>query len=239
MRYFSFPQRQDRRVGNGFADFKISFHTGCIRRRGHILFMPFVGGFRQLRTILAYSPRGPLVKADGKPDVQVGIIGSVEPGYIIVRHGVRYLTLRYLHNQVFYRDAVIAYFVDMDAATQFLVQIDKTLIVFSGFHIHIFSDEFRYVLQRFCTSACALHYDLMCNHFFSAIYQAVFPFLGYGQVVGYEVALARKEFFNQVVYASGNFNLQLHAEALGKLFTQFILKTHVLSAIDEVGRRTV
>ena len=239
MRYFSFPQRQDRRVRNGFTDFKIPLHTCCISRRCHVLLMPFIGGFRKLRRIFAYGPRSPLVETDGQSDIQVGIVGGVETGYIIVRYGIRYLTLRNLHNQVFYRDAVITYLVDVDAATQFFVQIDKALIVLSGFYVYILSDEFRYVFQRFGTSACTLYNDLMGNHFLTAIYQTVFPFFGDGQVIGYEVAFACKKLFNQVMYASGHFNRQLDAETFGKLFAQFILKTHVLTAIDKVGRGAV
>ena len=142
--------------------------------------MPFVGGFRQLRAIVAYSPRSPLVEADGQPDIQVGIIGGIQPGYIIVCYGIGNLTLRDLHDQVFYCDAVIAHLMNVDASSQFLVQIDKPFIILSGFYVHIFANEFRYVFQWFDAPAGALYDDLMRNHFLAAINQAVFPLFRYG-----------------------------------------------------------
>ena len=94
---------------------------------------------------------------------------------------------------------------DMDAATQLPVQIDKPFIILSGFYVHILSDKFRYIFQRFDAAACTLYDDLMGNHLLTAVCQTVFPFFGDGQVVGNKIAFACKKSFNQVVYVFGNF----------------------------------
>ena len=79
----------------------------------------------------------------------------------------------------------------------------------------------------------------MGDDFFAAVEQAVFPFLGDGQGVGYQVAFAGLQLADEVTDVPGHFHLELQAEALGELFAQFVLESHVLSAVDEVGRGAV
>ena len=102
---------------------------------------------------------------------------------------------------------------DVDTSSELFVQIDQPFIIFSGLHIYIFPDEFRYVFQWFGASAVTLHDDL-----FAAIKQAVFPFLGDGKVVGYEVSLACQQLLYEFVHIPGYLYSQLHSQALGKLF---------------------
>ena len=123
-----------------------------------------------------------MVETDRKPDVEVRVVRGIEAGYIIVRYGIRYFALWNLHNKVFNRDAVIADLMDMDAATQLLVQVDKPFIILSGFYVHILSDKFRYIFQRFDAAACTLYDDLMGNHLLTAVCQTVFPFFGDGRL---------------------------------------------------------
>ena len=62
----------------------------------------------------------------------------------------------------------------MDAATEFFIQIYQTVVIFPGLYIYILAYQFRYIRQRFCFPACALHNNLVCDYFFTAIDQTVF-----------------------------------------------------------------
>ena len=185
---FSFTEREDRRVGERFADFKVSFRARRISRWGHILFVPFICRRRQLRAIFAYSPWCSLVEADGKLDIEIGIVSGVQPGQVVIGYRIRYFPLCYLCDQILRRDAVARHFVYLYAASQFIVQIDKPVVIFTGLYIYFFADEFCDVCYRFCFAIVPLYDYLMCNHFLSTINEAVFPFFGDGQVIGNQIS---------------------------------------------------
>ena len=201
--------------------------------------MPFVGGGCQLRTVFPDCPRCTLVKADGESDIQVRVIGGIKLCHIIVCYGIGDFSLCHLGDEVFCTDTVVGHFMDVDTSSELFVQIDQPFIIFSGLHIYIFPDEFRYVFQWFGASAVTLHDDLVRDDLFAAIKQAVFPFLGDGKVVGYEVSLACQQLLYEFVHIPGYLYSQLHSQALGKLFAQLILESHVLATVDEVGSGTV
>ena len=98
---------------------------------------------------------------------------------------------------------------DLDAAAQFVVQVDKAVIILSGFHIDIFSNQFGDIFQRFLLASPLLDNNLMGNHVFPTIKEAVFPFFGDRQIVGNHVSLACQQFPNQFVNAVSYFDSEL------------------------------
>ena len=177
-------------MGGRLADFKVPLHTGCIGGRSHVLLVPFVGSFRQLRTILAYRPRSPLVETDGQFDVQVREISFIKFCHVVIGNRIGDFPLRYLGDQVFCRNAVVGDLMDAYASAEFLVQIGQTVIILSGLHIDVFAYQFRYIRQRFVLSSCPLDKYLMCNDFFPTVYQAVFQLFRDRHIVCYDISFA-------------------------------------------------
>ena len=172
-------------MGRRFADFEVSFRTGLVVGRGHVGAMPFAGGSCQLRAVAADGPGGALIEADGQIDVQVGVVGAVQAGNVVVCYCVGDFSLCHLGDEVFGTHAVAPDEVDADASAQFLVQVDQPFMVFARLHVDVFADELGDVLQWLFPSAAPLHDDLMGDDFFAAVEQAFFPFFGDGQGVGY------------------------------------------------------
>ena len=86
--------------------------------------MPFAGSACQLRAVAADGPGGALIEADGQVDVQVGVVGAVQAGDVVVRYRVGDFSLCHLCDEVFSAQAVAPDEVDADASAQFLVQVD-------------------------------------------------------------------------------------------------------------------
>ena len=236
VRDFAFAQREDGRVGDGLADFKVALHAGRIGRRGHVLPVPLVGCLGQLGALLAHGPRGTLVEADAQRNVEVGVVGGVESGHVIVGHGVVNLSLCHLGDELFGRDAVAGHGVDLQASTQLVVEVVQPVEVLAWFGIDFLAYQLRHVAKGLLVSAAlALHDDLVCNHLLAAILHAIFPLLGDGQVVGYQVSLAPPEHGDELRRRLGHLHGQLHPQAACKLLAELVLKPHLLTAVDEVG----
>ena len=145
----------------------------------------------------------------------------------------------HLGDKVLGTDAVAPDEVDADASSQLLIQVDQPFVVFSRIDIDILANQFGDIFERFVASIFALDHYLVGDDVFATVQQAVFPFFGDGQGIGYQVAFSGLQLADQVLDVSGYFHLQLYTQAFGKLFAQFVLETHVLSAVVEVRRRTV
>ena len=126
---------------------------------------------------------------------------------------------------------------DVDSSSQFAVEVLQAFVEYSGCGVNLFSDQLGHVFQRLFSFA--LHDDLAGDVFFPAEYQAVFQWIGDGQVIGNQVAFSPEQAVYQFRFVFYHLYAQLQSQRTGELLGQFILKAHRLSPIVEVGCRTV
>ena len=133
----------------------------------------------------SYRPRSTLVETDGKGNVQIRIICFVEFGQVVVADGIIDAAVGHLHDEVFGGNTVVLYFMNQDAAAQFLVQVYQAVEVLAGFHIHFFTYQFGHILQGGHLVAVSLHQHLVSDDVFTAKLYAVFKLLRDGKVISY------------------------------------------------------
>ena len=212
---------------SAFAYFEVSLGAGFVLGGYFVLAMPTVGCFAQEGSIFTDSPRGSLVETDGQVDIQVGVIGFVETGQVVVAHGIVDGAVGYLRHEVLDGDAIVVYPVDEDTATQFAVEVDESGEVFAGLGIDFLADEFGNILHGGeLLARVALNQDLVGDDVFATEADAILVLLGDGERVGDEVAFAPEELVYEVVHVLGSLDLEFKSERLSKMLGQFVLETH-------------